>query len=81
MIARGFSKRHREIMLAIGAGASYKEIGRALGISEHTVRAHVNQIANRIDEFQELAPRWRIFAFVKHYEWEHSHTGSLPRSA
>lgn len=76
-----FSKRHRQIMLAIGAGASYNEIGRTLGISPHTVRAHVVQIANRIPDLDALAPRWRIFAFVKSREWEASHASDMPKSA
>lgn len=63
-----FSKRHWEIMRAIGSGATYGEIGRALGISHHTVRAHVIQIASRIPGSEELAPRWRIFAYVKQQE-------------
>lgn len=72
-----FSARHRQIMLAIGGGASYREIGTALGISEHTVRAHVIQIAGRIAEFPELPPRWRIFAYVKHHEWEQRHAADV----
>jgi FixJ family two-component response regulator len=76
-----FSRRHRQIMLAIGSGASYNEIGRALGISPHTVRAHVVQIASQIPDLDELAPRWRIFAFVKSKEWEQSHAHEMPKIA
>lgn len=81
MIPPTFTTRQREVMDGIRRGQSYKEIGRALHMSPHTVRAVVIQIAVKIDDFPELPPRWRILAYAKFHEWQDSHATHLPRSA
>lgn len=65
-----FSPRHQQIIGGICCGASYKEIGLELHISEHTVRAHVVGIASKIPHLTELPPRWRILTHFKHAEWD-----------
>lgn len=44
----GLSPREREILGTIAAGASNKEIGRALSIAETTVRIHVQHILRKL---------------------------------
>jgi DNA-binding NarL/FixJ family response regulator len=41
--------REREILLAIAAGSSNREIAQALFLSEGTVRNHISHILNRLD--------------------------------
>ena len=49
-----FTNREKEVLLMLVAGRSNKEIGDALGIGEHSVKAHVskllrkNRVPNRI---------------------------------
>jgi len=43
------SPREIEVLELIANGCSNKEIGRALGITEATVKWHVNLILNRLD--------------------------------
>ena len=43
------SPREIEVLELIASGCSNKEIGRALGITEATVKWHVNLILNRLD--------------------------------
>jgi two-component system nitrate/nitrite response regulator NarL len=43
------SPREREILRAIGRGASNKEIGREFGIAETTVKIHVQHILRKLD--------------------------------
>jgi DNA-binding NarL/FixJ family response regulator len=43
------SRREVEVLELIANGFSNKEIGRALGIAEATVKWHVNLILNRLD--------------------------------
>lgn len=40
--------RQAEVARLAGEGLGYREIGRRLGISRHTVRSHVNTIACQI---------------------------------
>lgn len=42
------SPRQRQVLLRLAHGDSNKEIGAALGISEHTVKFHVLDIAKRL---------------------------------
>jgi len=48
------SRREKEVALAAAAGASNKEIARALGITERTVKAHLSAI------FKSLGIRNRV---------------------
>jgi DNA-binding NarL/FixJ family response regulator len=41
--------RESEILSALGEGMSNKEIGRALGISAHTVKFHLETIFRKLD--------------------------------
>ncbi len=43
------SPREQEILRAIARGASNKEIGRALGIAETTVKIHVQHVLRKLD--------------------------------
>jgi two-component system NarL family response regulator len=43
------SPREIEVLELIATGCSNKEIGRELGITEATVKWHVNLILNRLD--------------------------------
>jgi DNA-binding NarL/FixJ family response regulator len=43
------SDRERAVALQLGRGASNKEIARALGISEQTVKKHVSHILRKLD--------------------------------
>jgi DNA-binding NarL/FixJ family response regulator len=41
--------REREVVALVAAGLSNREIGRRLGISEHTVHRHVTSILRKWD--------------------------------
>ena len=50
------SPRMEEILELVGGrGMTYREAADELGISEHTVRSHVEEIARRLDS--QLKPR------------------------
>lgn len=73
---RPFTPRQQQIAALIGTvviengqsrGLSYAEIGRELdGISEHTVRSYVREMANLIDGLDMLPPRTRIWMITKY---------------
>ena len=44
----GLSPRQREILALVAAGQSYKQVGAALNLSEHTVKYHVGEILERL---------------------------------
>lgn len=69
---RELTPKQREIAIRIGRGLKYDDIAKELGLSGHTVRAHVRHMANLIDidDEGELTPRERILLLVKHEEWE-----------
>jgi predicted transcriptional regulator len=69
---RQFTKQQLAIARGIANGLSYAEIGAELGITEHTVRAHVKAMALVLDEPAELPPRYRILYWAKGQEWEAS---------
>ena len=43
------SEREREVLLLVRDGLANKQIGRRLGITERTVKAHLTKISQRID--------------------------------
>lgn len=45
----GLSPREREILGAIGRGATNKEIAREFGIAESTVKIHVQHLLRKLD--------------------------------
>lgn len=45
----GLSPREREILAAVGRGASNKEVARQLGITESTVKIHVQHLLRKLD--------------------------------
>ena len=47
-VASPLSPREREILGHIAAGASAADVGRALGISPHTVRRHVANLSGKL---------------------------------
>ena len=47
-LADQLSEREREVLLLAGKGLANKQIGRALGIAERTVKAHLGNIFRRI---------------------------------
>ena len=63
-----FTPRERQVADLIGDNKSYQEIGEALGLSPHTVRAYVIQMAMKIDFCREPAPepRLAVYSFVLH---------------
>lgn len=72
---RQLTERQAQIADAIGRGLTYAEIadeltqltGKSVGLE--TVRTHVRHMAMLFDEPRELAPRWRIYMWVKQQEW------------
>jgi DNA-binding NarL/FixJ family response regulator len=44
----GLTDREREVAASVAAGASNKEVARALGISERTVKAHVGAVLEKV---------------------------------
>lgn len=72
---RPFTPRQREISKLIATtvvvggerrGLSYAEIGNELGLSAHTVRSLVREMANLIDGLDMLPPRTRIYMITKY---------------
>ena len=43
------TNRQREVLILLGTSMSNREIGHRLDISERTVKAHVNQILERLE--------------------------------
>jgi len=58
-VGASVTRREHEILDRLAAGATYKEIGRALGISPATVKNHLSRI------YAKLAVRSRTEAVVK----------------
>ena len=54
--------RQVEILAMIAAGQTYREVGEALCLSEHTVRYHVREILNRL----QVQSRAQAIAFAAH---------------
>lgn len=54
--------REQQIMDLIGAGMSYKAVGRSLKIEQGTVGAYVNKIGARIEGLG--SPKSKIIAWV-----------------
>jgi len=46
--SKGLTDREKEVAATLAAGASNKEIARALGITERTVKAHVGAILEKL---------------------------------
>lgn len=46
--AKGLTDREKEVAVTLATGASNKEIARALGITERTVKAHVGAILEKL---------------------------------
>jgi DNA-binding NarL/FixJ family response regulator len=46
---RELSERERQVLEAIRRGLSNADIGRALSISEHTVKSHVKKLLKKLD--------------------------------
>lgn len=65
-----FTNRQNQVVNGINRELSYAQIGAELGISENTVRAHVNAMAEKIKEPHELPPRWRILFWIRSRLWE-----------
>jgi DNA-binding NarL/FixJ family response regulator len=67
---RPLTAQQRKVVDGIRRELAYAEIAQELGISVHTVRFHVREIANMLAEPDELPPRWRILMYAKQLEWE-----------
>jgi hypothetical protein len=71
-----------QIADGIGRGLSYAQIAAELRkadggrVSVNTVRNTVRAMALMFDEPKELAPRWRIYMWVKQGEWAAEHTAA-----
>lgn len=63
------SPRERQIAELIADGESYEQIGQGLNMSGHTVRAHVNRMALKIDCEKALPPRHAVLVLVMHERW------------
>jgi DNA-binding NarL/FixJ family response regulator len=48
-LAAGLTRRQRQVLVQLAAGATNKEIGRNLDIAEVTVKLHIGQILRRIN--------------------------------
>lgn len=46
--AQGLTERERQVAITVAQGASNKEIGRTLGITERTVKAHVGAVLEKL---------------------------------
>ena len=51
---RGLSAREVEVLALIGEGTATREVAARLGISEHTVRKHVQTILGKLDAHSKL---------------------------
>jgi two-component system nitrate/nitrite response regulator NarL len=58
------TRREREIALLVGGGASNKEIGSKLGVTERTVKAHLTSIFRKVG----VSDRLRLALFVNDHD-------------
>jgi DNA-binding NarL/FixJ family response regulator len=56
--------REREVLVRVGTGAGNREIARALGIAERTVKAHLTHIMSKISVTSRLEAA--LFAYARH---------------
>jgi DNA-binding CsgD family transcriptional regulator len=81
---RALTERQLQVADGIRRGLTYAEIAGELSrvtgkpVSLETVRTHVRHMAMLFDEPRELAPRWRIYMWVKHQEWAAEHPPPIP---
>ncbi len=60
LMARELTSRHLEVLELISRGKTYREAGEALGLSERTVKYHIN----RIMELLHLENRAQVIAYA-----------------
>lgn len=68
-LARAFTPTQQRIGAGIVAGLSYRDMGKELGISEHTVRAQVISMHRQVIGLEDLPPRWGLYVFFKFAAW------------
>jgi DNA-binding NarL/FixJ family response regulator len=78
---RPFTDQQLKIARGIDRELSYREIAAEMGISEHTVRQYVREMALLLDEPRELPPRWRILIWVRQSKWHDAHRLAMRRQA
>ena len=64
---RDLSPREAEVLRAVAAGRSYKEVATALGISVHTVNAHLKNVYSKLHASGrgEALRRARLMGYVR----------------
>lgn len=72
-LRRPLSEREWEVARLVGAGQSYRLIGRELGITPGTARVHVNHIADVLpwESNPDLPPYRRVMLWVIHHPRKH----------
>ncbi len=58
------TKRQTDVVLLIAEHKTYPEVARELGISQSTVRTHVNMVAAKLP-WQHLTPRAAVLHYVE----------------
>lgn len=62
MVATELTEREMEIMRLIASGASTKEIARALHISLHTVKNHVDTVLKKTNSHNRVQAIGKLWA-------------------
>ena len=60
---KDLTARQRQVAVCVARGMGYKDIGRTLGMSWYTARAHVVTIANRLPD-DDSPPLRRVMAWM-----------------
>ena len=50
----------REVLIVAANGRGYREVGQALGITEHTVKNEVSAVLQRIGAANLIEAYWRL---------------------
>jgi DNA-binding NarL/FixJ family response regulator len=66
---RPLTTRQQQVANLLGRGWSYKRIGLELGISGDTVQTHVEEIANKLLNPDELAAGTLVMLWSAHRLW------------
>jgi len=74
-----FTPTELEVGECRGKGWKCPRIAEWLGMSPATVQAHINRMALKIPDMEDIDPQDRVLIFFAHRGWLRDHTPPLPK--